>query len=99
MPLPALIPVVGAIISAVGWADIGVYIISGKDIIEHTTGVDVIGGFLDWIWPNANDGPPSAPPAEGLLADPFFFLAITVALAGIAGLLWTRRKRRYEGGY
>lgn len=107
MPLPALIPVVGAIISAVGWVDLGVWAVTDKDIIEHVTGVDVVGGFLDWVWPGGGgsaDGTATATTqataTEGLMADPLFFMAITVVAVGVLGLLLSRRRRRYyQGGY
>jgi len=49
MVLPAIIPVVVGLYSLF---DLGVYATSGKDVIEHVTGVDVIGSIFEWAFPS-----------------------------------------------
>jgi hypothetical protein len=54
MPIPAIIPVA---ITLFGLFDLGLFATSGKDTIEHLTGVDVVGSVIDYFWPSAQQDP------------------------------------------
>lgn len=89
MPLPAIIP---AAVFLYGLFDLGVYATSGKDTIEHATGVDVVGGILEWIWPSAPTTAPVQETASGVTGiSSTITIAMSVILLIVAAVLIKRR--------
>ncbi|KQM09905.1 hypothetical protein AOA81_06640 [Methanomassiliicoccales archaeon RumEn M2] len=78
MPIPAAIPV---IIGLYSLFDLGVFATSGKDVVEHVTGIDVIGSLIDWIFPSAAESVPLGSPEIELAGQSIMSLSSMATVA------------------
>lgn len=84
MVLPLLL---GPIFTLVGIADFGVWLGSGKDILEHLTGVDVVGTVLGLF--GIREGPDYTGVVSSL-EDVYILIIVAIAaivVVGVAALL------------